>query len=212
MGRCAALFSVFVLVLFACTSGDVAEDTSAPSTEPATAPASGAASTSDGTTTNPADPLTTSESSMTETAGLATTSSTTTTFSTTVTTSPPAPTTTATTPPATTTVPPTTTATTTVPPTTTTVPPITHYVSLGDDFFAPAPVTISVGDTIRWTNGGDDEHTTTSGPVGNPDGLWNSGVLTTGEFYSQTFPAAGTFQYFCTIHGSKMQATVIVEG
>ncbi|TDI55582.1 MAG: hypothetical protein E2O96_04945 [Acidobacteria bacterium] len=191
MGRSAALVGVFALVLFACTSGDVLEDTSTSSTQPAIASALGADSASDGATTDTADPLTTNEPSTTETTGLATTSSTTTTVSTTVTTSPPTP---------------TTTATTTLPPTTTTVPPTTHFVSMGDNFFAPAPVTISVGDTIRWTNGGDDRHTTTS-----YDGLWDSLNLKTGASYSQTFPVAGTFQYFCTIHGG-MQATVIVQG
>ena len=191
MGRSAALVGVFALVLFACTSGDVLEDTSTSSTQPAIASALGADSASDGATTDTADPLTTNEPSTTETTGLATTSSTTTTFSTTVTTSPPTPTTT----------------TTTVPPTTTTVPPTTHDVSMWDDFFAPASVTISVDDTIRWTNGGDDRHTTTS-----YDGLWDSRDLKIGASYSQTFPVAGTFQYFCTIHGGKMQATVIVQG
>ena len=205
MGRSAALVGVFALVLFACTSGDVPEDTSTSSTQLAIASALGAALASDGATRDTADPLTTNEPSTTETAGLATTSSTTTTFSITVTTSPPTPTTTTTTlPPTTTTLPPTTT---TPPPTTTTVPPTTHFVSMGDDFFAPALVTISVGDTTRWTNGGDDRHTTTS-----VDGLWDSLDLKIGASYSQTFPVAGTFQYFCTIHGSKMQATVIVQG
>ena len=192
MGKSAALVGVFALVLFACTSGDVLEDTSTSSTQPAIASALGAASASEGAKTDTADPLTTNEPSTTETTGLATTSSTTTTFSTTVTTSPPTP---------------TTTATTTPPPATTTPPPATHDVSMGDDFFTPAPVTISVGDTIRWTNGGDDRHTTTS-----YDGLWDSLDLKTGASYSQTFPVAGTFQYFCTIHGGKMQATVIVQG
>jgi plastocyanin len=73
-------------------------------------------------------------------------------------------------------------------------------------------VTISVGDTVKWTNGGDKGHTVTSGAVGNPDGLWDSGVLIGGASSSQTFTTSGTFQYFCTIHGSKMQATVIVQG
>ena len=76
----------------------------------------------------------------------------------------------------------------------------------------PKSVTISVGDTVKWTNGGEKGHTTTSGPVENPDGLWDSGVLITRESFSRTFPTAGTFQYFCKIHGEKMQATLTVQG
>jgi plastocyanin len=73
-------------------------------------------------------------------------------------------------------------------------------------------VTISVGDTVEWINGGDKGHTVTSGAVGNPDGLWDSGVLIGGASFSQTFTTSGTFQYFCKIHGDKMEATVIVQG
>ena len=109
-----------------------------------------------------------------------------------------------------TTTPPTTTPPTTTPPST------THNVSIGDKFFdagmGDTSVTISVGDTVEWINGGDKGHTVTSGAVGNPDKLWDSGVLIAGRSFSWTFKTSGTFQYFCTIHGDKMEATVIVRG
>ncbi len=92
-----------------------------------------------------------------------------------------------------------------------TASPTTHDVAIGDKFFAPTVLTISVGDTIRWINEGD-AHNTTSGPVGDPDGLWESGFMTGGDSFSRTFDTAGTFQYFCTFHEEEMQATVIVEG
>ena len=85
-------------------------------------------------------------------------------------------------------------------------------MSIGDKFFEPDEVFISVGDTVEWINGGDKGHTVTSGAVGNPDKLWDSGVLIAGRSFSWTFTTSGTFQYFCTIHGDKMEATVIVRG
>jgi plastocyanin len=77
--------------------------------------------------------------------------------------------------------------------------------------FSPSSVTIQPGDTVRWT-WDDDFHSTTSGPPGMPDGVWNSGVLNTGSVFTHTFNAVGTFPYFCTPHGvcCGMVGTVIV--
>src|SRR5262249_8526021 len=44
-------------------------------------------------------------------------------------------------------------------------------------------------------------HSATSGTPGNPDGLFDSGVLNSGSTFSFTFLTAGTFSYFCTPHG-----------
>lgn len=72
--------------------------------------------------------------------------------------------------------------------------------------YSPSPVTIDVGDTIRWSNTSDIAHTTT-GSAG-----WDSRSLGAGDSFSHTFDSAGTFSYFCTIHGaSVMSATVIVN-
>jgi plastocyanin len=66
--------------------------------------------------------------------------------------------------------------------------------------FSPQDVTVQVGDTVQWTwvTSG---HSTTSGTPGHPDGLWDSGVQNSGFVFSQTFSAAGTFPYFCSVHG-----------
>jgi PKD repeat protein len=72
--------------------------------------------------------------------------------------------------------------------------------------------TINVGDSVTWSWGGG-EHSTTSGSCSgacNPNGGWNSGIRTSGTF-SQAFPVAGTFTYFCMVHLSMMQGTVIVQ-
>jgi plastocyanin len=70
--------------------------------------------------------------------------------------------------------------------------------------FNPNPITINVGDTVRWTNNDPVDHTTTS-----PDN-WNSGSLTSGTSFSEVFESPGTFNYFCSIHPS-MTATVVVN-
>ena len=74
-------------------------------------------------------------------------------------------------------------------------------VGAGGFKFSPQDVTIHVGDTVQWTWAASG-HTSTSGTVGNPDGLWDSGFLNSGAVFSFTFNAAGTFPYFCTAHGA----------
>src|SRR5262245_17941275 len=72
--------------------------------------------------------------------------------------------------------------------------------------------TINAGDSVRWVwvSG---IHSTTSGSCTGacqPDGAWDSGAGS-GMTFTHTFPQAGTFPYFCTVHGSMMQGTVIVQ-
>jgi plastocyanin len=74
-------------------------------------------------------------------------------------------------------------------------------VGNGGFFFSPSSVTIRLGDTVRWTfsSGG---HSTTSGSPGMPNGLWDSGIRNQGAVFTHTFPAVGTFPYYCTPHGA----------
>ena len=77
-----------------------------------------------------------------------------------------------------------------------------------------ATTTIRMGDTVRWVwvSG---SHSTTSGtcpPSGEctPNGLWDS-PTGTGLTFSRTFTQAGSFPYFCRVHDSMMQGTVVVQ-
>lgn len=75
-----------------------------------------------------------------------------------------------------------------------------------DNFtFAPVELRVKAGATITWTNRDDIPHTVVS-----PDKVFKSKVLDTGEKFSTTFPAPGTFPYFCSIH-PKMTGRVVVE-
>ena len=75
-----------------------------------------------------------------------------------------------------------------------------------DNFnFSPAQITVSVGTTVRWTNGDDIPHTVVSN-----DKVFKSKVLDTDEQFTYTFTKAGTYPYFCSIH-PKMTGTVVVR-
>jgi len=74
-----------------------------------------------------------------------------------------------------------------------------------DNFnFAPATATAAVGATITWTNKDDVPHNIVS-----TDKKFASPVLDTDEQFSHTFEAAGTYQYYCSIH-PKMTGQVVV--
>jgi LPXTG-motif cell wall-anchored protein len=78
-------------------------------------------------------------------------------------------------------------------------------VSMEDNFFSPATVTVTVGGTVTWTNNGALPHTTT-GPT------WDSGIMSPGDQFTETFNTVGTFDYVCEIHVAQgMVGTVIVQ-
>lgn len=82
----------------------------------------------------------------------------------------------------------------------------TENVSAVDNSFSPQTVTIAPGDTVHWTNDGDNPHTVTA-----DDDSFDSGTFVSGQSYDRTFPNAGTYPYHCTIHGSSMSGTVVVQ-
>jgi amicyanin len=79
----------------------------------------------------------------------------------------------------------------------------THAVDIVDFAFAPAVLTITVGDTVTWTNRDAVAHTATG------DGF-DSGDLAQGASYSVTFTAAGTYDYLCTPHPT-MTGRIVVQ-
>ncbi len=74
--------------------------------------------------------------------------------------------------------------------------------------FSPASLTISVGDTVTWTNHDTAPHNivVTDGPE-----KFTSPTLQTGQTFSHTFTQAGTYSYYCSIH-PDMKATITVTG
>ena len=85
-------------------------------------------------------------------------------------------------------------------------PPGQNEISVGDNFYAPNAKTVGTGTSITWTWDGSNTHTVTF-DAGGP----NSVVKSNGTF-NRTFPTAGQFTYFCTVHGRAiMSGTVTVQ-
>ncbi len=84
-------------------------------------------------------------------------------------------------------------------------------VEIVDFSFRPSTVTVTAGDTVTWVQRDSIGHTSTSGPPAQPDGRWDSGLLSEGQSFTHQFDTPGRFPYFCIPH-SGMTGAVIVEG
>lgn len=82
----------------------------------------------------------------------------------------------------------------------------TRTVSMVDDKFKPAAITISVGDSVRWVNNGKAAHTATS----RVNGLFDSSLVPSGDSFTHKFSKAGTYRYYCFLHAG-MNGTVVVR-
>jgi len=80
--------------------------------------------------------------------------------------------------------------------------------------FYPLNQTTTAGHTItwKWSPGITMMHNVTSGtPAGGPDGVFASPSQSSGPDFTHTFATAGTYHYYCTIHGSAMTGTITVN-
>ena len=83
-----------------------------------------------------------------------------------------------------------------------------------NDCFAPAEVTINVGDTVIWTNSDSASHTVTSGDVNDPDTwseFFDSGLMQPGSTFEYTFDTAGEYPYLCQLHPWAFGKVVATE-
>jgi plastocyanin len=92
-----------------------------------------------------------------------------------------------------------------------------HAVSIVGNSFEPAQLTVAVGDTVVWTvtEASGDLHSVTSGEpgfVGQGGTSFDSGVnlRENGQTFTQTFGAAGVYDYFCQVHAVDMLGQVLV--
>jgi len=79
-------------------------------------------------------------------------------------------------------------------------------VRIVDFDFAPKTVTVAVGASVTWTNGGTARHTATA-----DRGTFDSKALGPGGTFAFKFDAPGTYAYHCDIHPS-MTGAVTVAG
>jgi plastocyanin len=76
-------------------------------------------------------------------------------------------------------------------------------VTINNRMFNPSEVTVSVGDTVTWSNASNEDHSVRGGPFSSP-------VLHPGDRFSHTFARTGTIRYACDIHPT-MRGTVTVK-
>ncbi|MFQ5968315.1 MAG: plastocyanin/azurin family copper-binding protein [Acidimicrobiia bacterium] len=77
-------------------------------------------------------------------------------------------------------------------------------MEISDLSFEPPSITITVGDSVRWKNGGIIQHTATGS-------FWDTGAIDSGASSSSvTFSAAGEFGYVCSFH-SGQTGTIVVQ-
>jgi plastocyanin len=81
-----------------------------------------------------------------------------------------------------------------------------------DNSFADVGISVPAGTTVRWTNRGRQDHDVI--PV--EGDAWGAEVeqFHPGDTYEYTFTEPGTYNYFCTIHGTAargMVGVVVVE-
>ncbi len=86
-----------------------------------------------------------------------------------------------------------------------TLVPAKQTVSIKEMKFNPASVEVNVGDSIRWTNDDDRDHTVTA-----DDGSFKSGNLRRGASFEHTFDKPGKFAYSCSYH-PRMKGSVVVS-
>lgn len=82
--------------------------------------------------------------------------------------------------------------------------PAVHEVTIANMAFAPTPIEIAAGDTVRFTN---TDHATHNVVVTGGD---RSRAFRNGESIEMTFADPGTYDYICSFH-RNMSGQVIVN-
>ena len=80
-------------------------------------------------------------------------------------------------------------------------------ISIQNFKFNPDHITVKKRTTVTWANNDGAPHTITADQGTGPA----SGTLNSGDTYSYTFNAAGTFDYHCSIHPSMHGNVTVVE-
>lgn len=82
-----------------------------------------------------------------------------------------------------------------------------NIIAIANMSFSPASKTVAKGASVKWTNNDAYPHTATS----NDGSSFDSGNIAGGASYVYVANTAGTFKYHCTIHGTTMSGTLIVN-
>jgi plastocyanin len=80
-------------------------------------------------------------------------------------------------------------------------------ITVGNNFFSPATLTVAPGTTVTWGwAAGDTLH-----QIAFTDNAPGSPKQSTGSF-QRTFSTAGTYNYYCTVHGPQLMSGTITVG
>jgi plastocyanin len=81
-------------------------------------------------------------------------------------------------------------------------------VKMKDILFVPEKITARVGQSVRWTNQDDVQHTVTA----RKGASFKSKRLSKGDTYEAKLTKTGTIDYVCTIHPSQHGTITVVPG
>jgi plastocyanin len=82
----------------------------------------------------------------------------------------------------------------------------TVTVDIHDRTFDPSQLEVAAGTTVMWTNGDTEAHTVTA-----DNGLFDSGVIEPGQYYSTWLGGSGTVPYHSET-APNMKGSVVVSG
>ena len=82
-------------------------------------------------------------------------------------------------------------------------------VTIQDNSFAPASLTVSAGTTVTWESANTNNPHTVVGTFAGES--VESDTLQGTDTFEFTFEEAGTFDYICGIHGAAMSGSITVE-
>ena len=83
--------------------------------------------------------------------------------------------------------------------------PRTHAVTIRSFAFVPAELTVSLGDTVFWSNGDFVPHSATA-----TDSTWDSKSIDANAGWRLVASTAGRHEYYCVFHPA-MKATITVR-
>lgn len=96
-------------------------------------------------------------------------------------------------------------------------PPPANTVTVANNSFTPATLTVPAGTTVTWNwntcSGGDaygNGQTCVSHSVVMDDNSLASDTQSSGSF-EHTFATAGTYPYHCSVHGAAMSGKIVVQ-
>jgi plastocyanin len=85
-------------------------------------------------------------------------------------------------------------------------------VTMIDNKFKPTDITITVGDSITWTNDGCNKHTATSDKGVDKENAFDTKDVLSGKSSDPiTFKKAGKVPYHCNYHPGVMKGTITVK-